>query len=99
QIVGSYLTPAGQYCGFVLAGGRFTTVAVPSASMTLAFGINAAGQVGGVADTHGFVFDRGTYTTFDAPGAVATTAKRLSPSGQIVGYYFDGQRFHGFLAQ
>ena len=58
--------------------GRFTTIHVPGAVQTQAFGINNRGQVVGEyldADgtIHGFLWDKGRFTTIDGPdGAVAT---------------------------
>jgi hypothetical protein len=57
----------------------FTTVDVPGASSTQAFGINARGTVvGDYIDSNtgarvGFIDDRGSFTTIDLPGAVHGT--------------------------
>ena len=54
----------------------FTTIDVPGSTFTIAYGINASGEIvgqyrdaGGV--THGFLLSGGVYTTLDVPGGVA----------------------------
>src|SRR5262249_52438505 len=74
---------------------------------TVAFGINAAGQiVGYYTDNngdHGFLYDpnRGVfppYFTLDDPLANNfTIAQGINSSGQIVGYYQNASGLHGFL--
>jgi uncharacterized membrane protein len=82
---------------------------VPGYSNTVAFGINASGQIVGAADNHGpangfpspaygFLLDQGSYTTLDVPGAYSTSAYGINDSGQIVGYYDDAGGIHGFLS-
>ena len=66
---------------------------------TLAYGINASGQVVGSYNdnigggTHGFLYSGGTYTTLDVPDAGAngtTVAQSINGLGQIAGYYNNG---------
>ncbi|MGH7259482.1 MAG: hypothetical protein ACREI9_02225 [Nitrospiraceae bacterium] len=83
----------------------FTPIDVADAYSTVAFGINASGQiVGGYTDTtgvnHGYLYTMGSFTVIDVPGAGLTAAFGINNRGQIVGYYFDGAtgREHGFLA-
>jgi probable HAF family extracellular repeat protein len=88
-----------------LAGApRFTTLDVPGATFTLAFGINPAGDiVGGFYDSsgneHGFVLSNGNFIPVDYPGAAWTEAEKISPQGDIVGQYgsLDDNTIHGFL--
>ena len=92
----------GRGHGFLLNGGSFTTLDVPGATATAAFGINAAGQiVGQYADAggrfHGFLLSGGSFTTLDAPGATLTLALGINDAGQIVGEYEASGRIHGFL--
>ena len=66
----------------------FTTIDVPSATFTRAFGINDVGQiVGAFLDArgeHGFLKDGATFTTID--GAFGSTlALGINDVGQIVG--------------
>jgi uncharacterized membrane protein len=97
--------------GFLLDGGRYTTLEVPGATVeTAALGINNRSQIvggargGGVPD-RGFLRDaRGRYTTFRFPGARSTLAQKLNDRGQLTGLYStttddprDGTDLTGFL--
>jgi probable HAF family extracellular repeat protein len=83
----------------------YTTIDVPLAGHTKAFGINDAGQVVGyysadlVSDAHGFLFSGGTYTALNDPFATDETfATGINDLGQIVGYYHSNSSGdHGFL--
>jgi uncharacterized membrane protein len=79
----------------------FTTLDVPGATVTLAYGINDRGQIVGEfsddGENPGFLTDGATYTTLDAPGAQATLAYGINNRGQIVGWFQVGA-MHGFLA-
>ncbi len=95
--------------GQVPAPRRYTVVPldVPGAVVTVAHGINAAGQVVGTYSdsaygAHGFLWGgagAGAVTRLDAPGAVgATVARGITDAGQVVGFYKDAARHaHGFL--
>ena len=81
----------------------FTTIDVPGATLTEAYGINAAGQIVGrfsdaTGERHGFLKDGATFTTIAVPGATLTEAYGINAAGQIVGTFDDaaGVR-HGFL--
>lgn len=88
------------------AGNTFsvTTIDVPGALSTVAYGINAAGHVVGsfrdASGTHGFVLRGGTFTTLDYPGAALTEARGIAGDGTIVGSYrLPGEpavNLHGF---
>jgi len=84
-------------------GFTFTTINVPGARLTEAFGINDSGQiVGSFVDslgTHGFLQDGATFTTIDVPGApiFLTSARGINDSGQIVGDFPGGFGRLGFL--
>ena len=72
----------------------YTTLDDPLASQgSLAFGINAAGQIVGYyfdnSHAHGFLRSGGIYTTLDDPLAANTFAMGINDAGQIVG---DGSR-------
>jgi hypothetical protein len=65
--------------------GTFTAIDVPGASLTMAFGINARGDIvarycaGGA--THSFLLDKeGTVTTMDVPGALIHVGLGYQPS-------------------
>ena len=71
----------------------FTTIDVPGARETAAYGMNNSGEIVGyyVADPlaiHGFLDTGGSFTTIDAPGATAGTfLYGINNSGQIVGAF------------
>ena len=79
----------------------YTTLDVPGASLTHAYGIDGDNIVGYYIDGssyHGFSYDGTTYTTIDVPGALQTYAWGIS-GDNIVGSYIDGSGYaHGFLA-
>jgi uncharacterized membrane protein len=70
----------------------YTVIEVPGALATVAFGINAQGDiVGNYVDasfrSHGFVLRDGAFTTIDFPNAGYTDARGIGPNGEIVGTY------------
>jgi hypothetical protein len=84
----------------------YTTIEVPGALATVAFGINPRGDiVGTYVDasfrSHGFLLRDGSFTTIDYPGAAGNDARGISPSGEIVGgYWMPGEppvNIHGYL--
>jgi hypothetical protein len=92
DIVGFYNDSGGNYHGFLLSRGKFTTVDVPGADGTLAFGINTQGEIVGYyfdsTGNHGFVLNKGQFTTFDVPGGEGETFPQgINLEGDIVGYY------------
>src|SRR5438132_11927584 len=87
--VGLFLGVAGQ-AKAAQPSYAFSTIDVPGAAFTEAFGINSSGRIVGAygnPDVHGFVLDDGSDTTMDVPGATRTEAVGINPSGQIVGTY------------
>ena len=90
--------------GAQLAGAAtFTTIDVPGAFSTQAFGINKSGDIVGgysttLTDSHAFLLSGGTFTTFDGPGTF-TRAEDIDQAGDIVGSYRDAVtgNDHGFL--
>ena len=88
--------------GFLYSGGVFTTIDVPGASETFAYGINETGQIVGTfvdaTGAHGFLDTGGVFTTLNAPGANHTEAWGINKAGQIVGWFNDGTGTHGYLA-
>lgn len=95
QIVGYYqqeVSPQNRLHGFVLSGGTYTTIDVPGQSVTVAIGIDNAGQIVGTTytpfsggTTHGFLYSGGSFTTLDDPGAAQTIPSGINDAGQIVG--------------
>jgi probable HAF family extracellular repeat protein len=82
----------------------FTTIDVPGATNTEAYGINTADQIVGIfydatGRLHGFLKDGATFTTIDVPGATQTEARGISETGEIVGFFYDatGGGRHGFV--
>src|SRR3954471_20185416 len=70
----------------------FTTIEVPGAAATTAWGINARGDVAGSyvdarGFSHGFLLSGSTFTTIDVPGAANTDARGIGPNGEVVGTY------------
>jgi probable HAF family extracellular repeat protein len=79
----------------------FSQIDVPGATLTIAKGINDAGQIVGLFDnstgTHGFLDTGGNFTQIDVPGAGSTEAYGINSAGQIVGRFDDSTGRHGFL--
>ena len=86
--------------GSVITGANltFTTIDVPGAGVTAAYGINSAGDVVGIyatdinaAHKHGFLLRSGSFSYIDYPAAYATFAYGINDSGLVVGSaQFDG---------
>jgi len=76
--------------GFSYDGTTYTTLDVPGAIYTRAYGIDGNNIVGFYNDgmAHGFSYDGSTYTTLDVPGARHTFAYDID-GGNIVGEYHD----------
>jgi hypothetical protein len=99
EVAGFYVNNGGVTVSFVKFNGKFTTIAVPGASATNAFGVNDNGTVAGTytvgtgtaATTHGFIWRPGHFTTkVDDPNGVGTTfLNGINNEGDIVGFYTD----------
>jgi hypothetical protein len=80
----------------------FTTIDVPGAGYTVAWGINTAGEIVGNygqnlgTDANGFLYSNGAFTYFDYPGATMTVPTKINDSGLIVGWTGSLQEY-GFL--
>jgi len=109
QIVGSMAFPGvGGDSGFVYSRGIFTPLNDPASNsggdlVTIALGINNAGQIVGLftdGEYRGFVYDDGTFTTIDLPagGDEFNPALGINEAGQIVGYFNSATGVHGYLA-
>src|SRR6476619_813377 len=88
--------------GFLDVNGTFSTINVPGARLTWAYGINDSGQIVGRFDDniggHGFLYAGGTFSTINVPGSVFTVATGINNAGQIVGWFYDRDvNPHGFL--
>jgi len=80
-----------------------STLDFPSAKATVAYGINANGDVVGTyvdqnGTNHGFLLTAGQYVSIDPPGSLFTEARGINANGNIVGDYIgnDGN-LHGFF--
>jgi uncharacterized membrane protein len=85
--------------------GRFTSLDVPGAQITLAYDLNDHTQVVGqyvdadadpdpqgrvpAGTVHGFMWHRGEFTTVDVPGAAITQPLGVNTNGDIVGAYIE----------
>lgn len=110
-VVGGYTSANGTNRVFVLAGGRFSTVALPP-TIGIALENGGIGRNGNIAGTycdtapctgtstdfHGFVLTRRDFRSVDVRGAVSTAVFAINARGDVVGFYDDatGQR-HGFV--
>jgi hypothetical protein len=79
----------------------YTTLSVPGATNTYAYGISGSNIVGTYNDgtnSYGFIYNinSNTYTTFNVPGAISTTAYGIS-GANITGNYGDGTNNYGFI--
>ena len=83
----------------------FTTIDVPSATFTSAFGISPHSDIVGSYDSpdgrrHGYLLSHGKFTPIDVPGATLTFAFGINPHGDIVGGYIDADGVgHGLLVR
>src|SRR5258708_2526135 len=98
--------------GFLLSGGKYTTIDVPGAFATQASGINDSSQIVGTfvdppyltddwvsisGASHGFLLSGGAFTTIEAGGAFESGASGINAARQIVGWFSDAIGTHGFL--
>jgi uncharacterized membrane protein len=73
----------------------YSSIDVPGATYTSAFGINSAGQIVGfyydsAGGYHGFIDSNGTFTTLNYPAAPdSTSLQGINDKGDIVGYFSD----------
>ena len=87
---------------FTFNGTRYAIYSMPGAAVTVAFAVNANGQIAGdYADSsnalHGFVDTAGSFTTIDFPGATTTAVTDINSSGHLAGIWIDASNGnHGF---
>jgi hypothetical protein len=108
-VVGYYTNTVGELMhGYLLFGGKYTTIDFPGATYgTFAGGGNIGNDVVGIynytssctADCdHAFVLRNGVFTSFDYPGATFSEATGINASGVIVGVFTDTSgNTHGFI--
>jgi len=79
----------------------YTTIDVPGATSSLAYGINDLTHIVGSfrdsAGVHGFLRKNRGITVIDFPGASSTVARAINNRGQIVGEYRQNDHQYGFL--
>jgi len=110
DVVGYYQDDIGANHGFLLRKDVVTTLDFPTASDTLALGVNESGTVVGTWDIvdsdgnllalHGFIWKDGTFSQVDFPGAAATQLFGINARGDIVGEWDSdifGTTVHGFV--
>lgn len=108
QIVGSYLVNSPNniaWQGFIDKNGTFTSIAVPGADATQAFGINGRGEVIGLAVNYttnvgtSFIYNDGGFSPINVPGSYSTEALGINNNDQIIGFYVNSNNGnqHGFL--
>ena len=85
---------SGNFHGFLLSNGEFTSIDFPGAIHTHAWKINPRGQILGVyvgtdSKFHLYLLSQGEFTTIDIPGAIEAVVDDggLNPRGDIVGGY------------
>ncbi len=107
RVVGYFNATGGPVMSFLLnlGTGHVTTLTVPGADSTQAFGINDKGEVVGTytvgAATFGFTWTAGGgfRTLSDPHGARSTVVSGVNNAGDLVGSYVASQGgTHGFLA-
>jgi hypothetical protein len=97
KIVGTYIdSSSGQYTGFILVNGTYTTYTAPNGAILTEFtGVNNKGAMVGIFDDssgveHGFALAGGTqFFQIDDPNAdgVVTATDRINDSGEYVGLW------------
>jgi len=107
QVVGQYTDSSGVQHGMLVDGlVGYTSIDYPSATQTVATGINNSSQIVGYwsnstsGQSGGFYLDNGTcsnYCSFSYPGGADTTPLGINDAGQIVGTYGPGSPNYGFL--
>jgi len=87
EVVGYYVDSTGVYHGFLLKGGKYTTLDVPGAADTFATGINKKGEVSfywyNGSSYESSVLSGGKYTTVNVPGAADSFALDLDAAGDV----------------
>jgi uncharacterized membrane protein len=100
QIVGNYADAKGAQHGFVMRGGRVTTIDHPRAAQatdmtgTRVVGIDDRGRlVGSYGDEAGLIhawkWEHGRFTDIEPPGAQQSEASETDNHGRIIGRYLD----------
>jgi uncharacterized membrane protein len=100
SVVGQFIGDDGFTHGFLLSQGAVTTLDIPGASDTYAYGINESGIVVGYWDLldangnllayHGFTWKDGAFTEVDFSGSGDTAVLGINARGDFVGLWDSG---------
>jgi probable HAF family extracellular repeat protein len=95
RFIGNYTFENGYRHGFTYNNGAFTDIGEVGSLETLAFGINASGQIVGLTVNntvyaHAYLLSYGTMTDID-PYGESSFATAINDSGQIVGNFANNQ--------
>ena len=101
-IVGDYKHPNGNYYGFRLLNGVYSSFAVPWSTLTSANDINNKGEIVGITGSTniGFKIDEAGMHQVTVPGAALMSVAGINDDGVIVGIYATDLAItntHGFI--
>jgi probable HAF family extracellular repeat protein len=104
-VVGWYTDSSGVYHGFLLQGSKYTTLDVPTASISFADGINNRGDIAmGWRNSSNFLegslykIERKTYKTINVPHTTGSNPTCTNDKGDIVFLWYDSINLeHGAL--
>ena len=110
DVVGQYIGDDGASHGFLLSKkGVLTTIDFPTASDTIAYGINDSGTIVGSWDIvdsngnlialHGFIWNNGSFSEVNFPGSASSDVFGINARGDLVGDWSDlnSPVGHGFV--
>jgi probable HAF family extracellular repeat protein len=100
KVSGLYQDSQNVYHGFLKHGQNITSLDVPGAEDTFAYGINNQDEVVGYyfdgSAYHGVIMQAGKFVTVDVPGATNTQIFGINNRDQIVGWYSDTSNPNGW---
>jgi len=104
-IVGGYQDSSGVSHGFLLQGKKYTTLDVPNATASFAYGINNKGNItltwvdsSGAYEGAVYNYSAKTYTTINVPGANGSEASFINNESDITFWWIDSNgTVHGAL--
>jgi hypothetical protein len=104
-LVGTYYVDGSDFHshGYFYQHGSFTEFNIPSATDTVIYGVNNAGDFVGLFSldnsitVQGFANIGGNLVTFGIPGSIITEPAGINDRGEIAGFYYDTFTAHGFF--